>query len=146
MSRSMPQTEPPLQQSTGELLLAVADDLRAVFQRACDDLGLTFMETTALRHAARHRAQAAIVEELGLTPTRVSGLLGALERKDLVRRIRARGDQRQRIVELTERGASAVDQLNLHLERESPLLRRLDDDQRDALRALLLQLLDESPG
>ncbi len=133
-------TAVPLERSTGELFLEVADDLRALFGRICDELGLTPMEATTLRHAARHRHQAAIVEALELTATRVSALLGVLERKGLLTRTKARGDYRQRIVTLTAQGDVAMETLNARLERESPLLRRLDDPQRATLHALLVTL------
>lgn len=145
MTRSPEQTTDagdgvPIERSTGELFFEVADELRALFRRAADELGLTPMETTALRHAARHRQLAAIIEEIGLTPTRVSSLLGALERKGLVTRAKARGDHRQRIVTLTPAGEAAVATFDARLERESPLLRKLTPAQHTALRELLLTL------
>jgi len=98
------------------------------------------METSALRHAARHREQAAIVAEMSLAPTRVSALLGVLERKGLLTRAKARGDRRQRVVELTADGHALIERFDRRLEDESPLIRRIDDAQFEALREILLAM------
>jgi len=131
--------------SVGELVLELADQLRQMFIDGCAELGLTFMETRTLRYAARERDQSAIIDSLGLAPTTVSALLGTLERKGLLTRSRSRGDYRRRVVELTVAGRAAVDQLDAYLERRSPLIRSLDENQFETLRSILLRLREPIP-
>jgi DNA-binding MarR family transcriptional regulator len=129
----------------GELVLAVADELREVFTRAAAAEGLTFMEGRALRLAFLHGRQAALVDVLGVAPSRVSTMLGTLERRGLVARHTANGDRRHRTLEVTAAGHDALLRVLARLDERSPLMTALSDADRATLQTLLGRLLTDGP-
>jgi len=125
----------------GELVLAVADELRDVFARAAASEGLTFMEGRALRLALLHGRQAALVEVLAVAPSRVSTMLRTLERRGFVERRTANGDRRHRNLVVTPAGQDALRGILARLDERSPLMTALSDGDRATLQALLGRLL-----
>ena len=129
--------------TVGEMFLEVADDMRVAFTRAAAAEGLTYTEARTLRLASFLDEQASFTRALGVPQTRVSALLRRLEEAGLIRRKVARGDNRARVVVLTDAGDAALVRLNEGLEATSPLLRHLDDERLDVLRTMLLEMLDD---
>lgn len=126
----------------GELLLAVADELREVFTRAAAAEGLTFMEGRALRLAVVHGRQSMLVDVLGTAPSRISTLLRTLERRGLVTRRVADGDRRRRDLAVTAAGHDTLLRIMGHLDDRSPLMTALTVAERETLHGLLARLLD----
>ena len=62
--------------------------------------------------AKEKRSSGEISRELGLSPSRVSRILGKLEKKKLIGRSIAQDDKRKMIFSLTREGEKKVDQLH----------------------------------
>ena len=116
--------------------------LRETFTRAAATHGLTFAEGRALRLVGRDATQLQLTAALGLDKGRVSTILGRLETLGMIERSTGPGDRRIRRVELTADGIAAADGIASYLDTHSPLVRRLDGDQRQAYFALLRQIAD----
>jgi DNA-binding MarR family transcriptional regulator len=85
-------------------------------------------------------SQVALGEALRLDPTNLVGLLNELEQRSLLERRRDPLDRRRHIVELTGAGRTALARAEGALASvQDQVLAALDEDERDALHALLVR-------
>lgn len=126
--------------SLGEWHLLVAEDLREIFNRAAATAGLTFAEGRALRLIGVDATQQHLTEILAVDKSRVSTILGRLESRGLIERRAGDGDRRVRRVQLTATGVAAGQGIGAYLEANSPLILRLDANERQLYYGLLRKL------
>ena len=122
--------------AVGELLLRAADQLARGVAEATAAEGLTGLEGRTLRDIREALPQRRLAERLGVDPARVTTSVQRLAALGLVHRS-VGDDRRQRLVRLTPRGVEVVDRIGARLYATSPLVNRLDDDQRSVLADLL---------
>jgi DNA-binding MarR family transcriptional regulator len=111
---------------------------------AADAIGLTMPQTTVLR-ALEPEAPVPMVSlatTLSCHPSNITGLIDRLEEQGLVARHACTEDRRVKNVVLTEKGDDARKRLCSLLFSPPAALRRLDDDEIDALVSLLEKLFD----
>src|SRR5919109_738842 len=92
---------------------------------------------------ARPTTQQALCDLAGLDPSKLVGLLNDLEADGLVGRRRDEADRRRHIVEVSEEGRArlaTVERVAKQVEQE--FLAGLDEDERQALHALLAKVAD----
>lgn len=124
----------------GEALLRVAAQLDAMFEQATAGEGVSPVEARLLGSIRVPLSQRELALQMGCDVTRVSVLTGGLEARDLLSRVRDAGDRRIRRATLTPRGRSVVDRIGARLLEISPLVHRLDADERHLLLGLLAKL------
>jgi DNA-binding MarR family transcriptional regulator len=84
-----------------------------------------------------------LAHEAGITPSTATRILDALERREIVRRTRAKDDRRGVTVTLTERGRQALSVQDAWLrERQRTFYERLPAIERELAPDLLLRLAD----
>ncbi|GAA4812714.1 MarR family transcriptional regulator [Streptomyces ziwulingensis] len=102
-----------------------------------------------LRHATSPVIARRLAERLGLSPAGVSKTLAKLERRGLIARTPNPADRRSVLVEITDAGARAVDDLfPRQLAAEVELLAGLGEDREWVLKALrrLVEVMESVPG
>lgn len=86
-------------------------------------------------------SQQALIEALGVDPSVLVAILNDLERDGIAVRRRDPADRRRHIVEMSERGAALVDEVDAALTAvERELFADLDDGEIDLLRKLLARV------
>ncbi|MBC6456709.1 MarR family winged helix-turn-helix transcriptional regulator [Actinomadura sp. HBU206391] len=86
-------------------------------------------------------SQQALIEALGVDPSVLVAILNDLERDGIAVRRRDPADRRRHIVEMSERGAALVDEVDAALTAvEQELFVDLDDGEIDLLRRLLARV------
>jgi MarR family transcriptional regulator, temperature-dependent positive regulator of motility len=122
---------------------------RLVYRRSGEErLGMRLKEFVTLVHLRdqNHLSQQALGEAMCLDANNLVLLLNDLETADLVTRRRDPVDRRRHIVEITPTGLAAVERAERSMESvEDEVLAGLDGGERDQLRQLLTQALDNSP-
>src|ERR1700749_5041915 len=93
------------------LIARIARAVRQRFEQALAPLGLRQRHVVALSYLRGHgpTAQQTLAEQLCMDASSLVGLLNQLEDEDLVVRRRDRADRRRGLIELSERGQSALD-------------------------------------
>jgi DNA-binding MarR family transcriptional regulator len=92
-------------------------------------------------------SQQALLEELGVDPSVLVGILNDLEDEGLVTRRRDRADRRRHIVEISARGRKLVARLDKSFEAvEAELLSALDAEEVSTLTRLLSRINPPAAG
>lgn len=135
-----------MDQSFHYLLMAV----HSLFQRrVMDDLaqtGLTSGQPKVLDYLGLHdgSSQKAVAAGCRIDPATLTGLLGRMEEKGLIRRSFHDGDRRTQYVYLTELGKHRQSQVQeIFTRQEEELLSCLDESQRRQLLQALLSLCEK---
>ena len=94
---------------------------------------------------ARPTSQQALIETIGVDPSKLVGLLNDLEADGLIVRRRDPDDRRRHIVEVSEKGSVQLAKAKkIAAAVEVDLLTGLDEDQIEQLLVLLAQVADSS--
>jgi DNA-binding MarR family transcriptional regulator len=91
-----------------------------------------------------HGRQSALVEVLGVAPSRISAMVRTLERRGFVVRRQSTGDRRHRDLVVTPDGTAALMRIIGRLDEQSPLMTSLSDRERTTLQRLLATMLGDS--
>ena len=140
-------TRPPHYAPTaGVLLLKVGKAAEQRFEKALKPLGLTPRHLAVMFEVqACPTSQQALIETVGVDPSKLVGLLNDLEAEGLIARKRDPEDRRRHIVEVSAKGSARLeDAKKIAATVEEELLVGLDPDQRAELLVLLAQVADSS--
>ena len=132
--------------TAGMLLLKIGKAAERRFEKALKPSGLTPRHLGVLFEVqARPTSQQALIETIGVDPSKLVGLLNDLEADGLIVRKRDPEDRRRHIVEVSAKGSARLeDAKKIAATVEEELLAGLDADQRAELLALLAQVADSS--
>ena len=132
--------------TAGMLLLKIGKATERRFEKALKPSGLTPRHLGVLFEVqARPTSQQALIETIGVDPSKLVGLLNDLEADGLIVRKRDPEDRRRHIVEVSAKGSARLeDAKQTAAAVEEELLAGLDADQRAELLALLAQVADSS--
>ena len=84
-----------------------------------------------------------LARQAGVTPATMTGLMDGLQRDGLIERLDHRGDRRKIIVRLTPKGRESLNAIfPAYYSRISELMNDLEDEEREALSALLHKVKD----
>ena len=121
-------------------LLEVSLLLQADLDRSMAALGLTVTKTHLLWevHSSGPSAQQRLAAAIGVSPRHVTGLVDALEADGFARRLPHPQDRRSVLVELTDKGAATVEEMQRQRSRDAAaLVEGLDAGTVQALRSQL---------
>lgn len=132
--------------TAGMLLLKIGKAAERRFEKALKPSGLTPRHLGVLFEVqARPTSQQALIETVGVDPSKLVGLLNDLEAEGLIARKRDPEDRRRHIVEVSAKGSARLeDAKKIAATVEEELLAGLDADQRAELLVLLAQVADSS--
>ena len=132
--------------TAGMLLLKIGKSAERRFADALRPSGLTPRHLGVLFEVqACPTSQQALIETVGVDPSKLVGLLNDLEADGLIVRKRDPQDRRRHIVEVSAKGsARLVDAKKIAAKVEEELLAGLDAAQREELLVLLAQVADTS--
>ena len=132
--------------TAGMLLLKIGKAAERRFEKALKPSGLTPRHLGVLFEVqARPTRQQALIETIGVDPSKLVGLLNDLEADGLIVRKRDPEDRRRHIVEVSAKGSARLeDAKKVAATVEEELLAGLDADQRAELLVLLAQVADSS--
>jgi DNA-binding MarR family transcriptional regulator len=137
--------EPAGDETLPEVFWAVARRLRDMSQEALAPWDITPSHLRALRVLRRHGAirLSELSEHLHIAPRSTTEVVDALESRDLVRRRPDPGDRRATLVEVTEHGASVLDEIRAARGTEAErVFGRLSQSERAHLARILGKLRD----
>jgi DNA-binding MarR family transcriptional regulator len=126
-----------------ELLFSVTHQFTGHVTGCMAELDLTVPMGHAMRHLAKPTSQRELAALLGYDPSNLTGIIDRLEASGLVERHVAAGDRRVRLVSLTDKGVAVMVDLHDRIIKASPLLARLEPDERHTLHQLLAKLAGE---
>jgi DNA-binding MarR family transcriptional regulator len=126
-----------------ELLFSVTHQFNGHVTGCMAELDLTVPMGHAMRHLAKPTSQRELAALLGYDASNVTGIIDRLEASGLVERHVAEGDRRVRLVSLTDKGVAVMVDLHDRIIKASPLLARLEPDERHTLHQLLAKLAGE---
>jgi DNA-binding MarR family transcriptional regulator len=135
--------EPAGDETLPEVFWAVARRLRDMSQEALAPWDITPSHLRALRVLRRHGAirLSELSEHLHIAPRSTTEVVDALESRDLVRRRPDPGDRRATLVEVTEHGASVLDEIRAARGTEAErVFGRLSQSERAHLARILGKL------
>ena len=132
--------------TAGMLLLKIGKAAERRFEKALKPTGLTPRHLGVLFEVqACPTSQQALIETIGVDPSKLVGLLNDLEAEGLIARKRDPEDRRRHIVEVSAKGSARLeDAKKIAATVEEEHLAGLDDDQRAELLVLLAQVADSS--
>lgn len=129
-----------------ELLFSVTRQFNEHVTMCMADLDLTLPQGHAMRHLTAPISQRELAARLGYDASNVTGIIDRLEASGMVERHVAEGDRRVRLVSLTDKGVAVMIDLRDSIIGASPLLERLESDERHTLHLLLAKLAGEDAG
>lgn len=95
-----------------------------------------------LHHHMGQASQCEVVRYLQVKPSTANGILGRMEEKELLTRSISSKDARQRLITLTEKGATLQKRLHQAIqETESLMLQGLSDEEQDLLFSCLERII-----
>lgn len=128
------------------LLIKVSEQSRAGFAAALSRFDLPVHLARAVMQLDDPAPMRELAESLACDRSHITGLADQLEERGLVARVPAE-DRRVKLLELTPKGRDLRGELSDAVASSSKVLQRLSADERRALEALLLKLLDgDVPG
>lgn len=132
--------------TAGVLLLKIGKAAERRFEKALKPLGLTPRHLGVLFEVqACPTSQQALIEMVGVDPSKLVGLLNDLEADGLIVRKRDPQDRRRHIVEVSAKGSARLeDAKKIASKVEEELLAGLDAAQREELLVLLAEVADSS--
>jgi len=132
--------------TAGMLLLKIGKAAERRFGEALKPSGLSPRHLGVLFEVqACPTSQQALIDSIGVDPSKLVGLLNDLEAEGLIVRKRDPEDRRRHIVEVSTKGSARLEAAKKTAgEVEAELLAGLDADQRAELLALLAQIADSS--
>lgn len=132
--------------TAGMLLLKIGKAAERRFEKALKPTGLTPRHLGVLFEVqACPTSQQALIETIGVDPSKLVGLLNDLEAEGLIVRKRDSEDRRRHIVEVSAKGSARLeDAKKVAATVEEELLAGLHPGQRAELLALLAQVADSS--
>src|SRR3954453_9083625 len=132
--------------TSGVLLLKIGKVAERRFAEALKPTGLTSRHLGVMFEVqACPTSQQALIETVGVDPSKLVGLLNDLEADGLIVRKRDPEDRRRHIVEVSAKGSARLeDAKKAAAAVEEELLAGLDADQRAELLVLLAQVADSS--
>jgi DNA-binding MarR family transcriptional regulator len=132
--------------TAGMLLVKIGRAAERWFTEALKPSGLTPRHVGVLFEVrARPTSQQALIDSIGVDPSKLVGLLNDLEAEGLIVRRRDPEDRRRHIVEVSKEGRTRLaDAEQAAGKVEERLFAGLDDAQRKELHGLLAQVADSS--
>jgi DNA-binding MarR family transcriptional regulator len=132
--------------TAGMLLLKIGKAAERRFADALRPSGLTPRHLGVLFEVqACPTSQQALIETVGVDPSKLVGLLNDLEAEGLIVRKRDPQDRRRHIVEVSAKGSARLEEAKKTAAAvEADLLSGLDEDQVEQLLVLLAQVADSS--
>ena len=137
---------PPYAPTAGVLLLKIGKVAERRIAEALKPTGLTPRHLGVMFEVqACPTSQQALIEMIGVDPSKLVGLLNDLEAEGLIVRKRDPEDRRRHIVEVSAKGSARLAEAKkIATTVEEELLAGLDPGQREQLLALLAQVADSS--
>ena len=132
--------------TAGMLLLKIGKAAERRFEKALKPSGLSPRHLGVLFEVqACPTSQQALIETIGVDPSKLVGLLNDLEADGLIVRKRDQEDRRRHIVEVSAKGSARLEEAKkIAATVEEELLGGLDAGQRAELLVLLAQVADSS--
>jgi DNA-binding MarR family transcriptional regulator len=132
--------------TAGMLLLKIGKAAERRFEKALKPSGLSPRHLGVLFEVqACPTSQQALIETIGVDPSKLVGLLNDLEADGLIVRKRDQEDRRRHIVEVSAKGSARLEEAKkIAATVEEELLGGLDAGQRAELLALLAHVADSS--
>ena len=134
------------QTGTAFLLAQLGAHATARYAARVAELDLDPAQTGVLHLIAREpgQSQQALAARLGVVPSRVVGLLDALEARELLERRRHPGDRRNHALHLTESGMQLLERIRVvAVEHEAEITAGLNPAERAELTGLLRRVADQ---
>jgi DNA-binding MarR family transcriptional regulator len=132
--------------TAGMLLVKIGHAAERWYTEALKPTGLNPRHVGVLFEVrARPTSQQALIDSIGVDPSKLVGLLNDLEAEGLIVRRRDPEDRRRHIVELSKKGRAGLAAAEQAVRKvEQRLFAGLDEEQRTQLLALLAQVADSS--
>ncbi len=116
------------------------------FIEIAQELGVTPPILGAIRFLEEPQTMGRMAELLRCDPSNVTGIVDALEDRDLADRQPSAADRRVKVVQLTAAGRGLRDRAIEEMHRPPAWLEGLSEDDQRALRDILRRAAGESPG
>lgn len=148
-SRRAPSEDEDRLHEIPQLLFGVTEQVRSTFESACGEFELTPPQARTLLALEEPRQMRWLADVLRCDASNVTGIADRLEARGLATRQSDEQDRRVRLLALTKRGHVVRRKIRSMIERRSPLITNLSEQERETLRALLAKIAlrpDEQPA
>jgi DNA-binding MarR family transcriptional regulator len=130
------------------LLKIISEQINREMTPVLSEYDLTASQYGIIKYFYKRDPQATRITDIkrkfSMSHPTVIGLIGQLEKKGYLERIRDPEDGRSKLLMLTEKAKRSQRELEMIGDRlEADFTRALSDDEKDALKQLLLKLLNE---